>query len=77
VNSIIEDVREYERWLRKQCSVVDSGVEEKHKRMRKSAFDFLRATYFRWARVIETVCGDLHAAPRDERGRHACRDPLA
>jgi hypothetical protein len=64
VNSIIEDVREYERWLRKQCSVVDSGVEEKHKRMRKSAFDFLRATYFRWARVIETVCGDLHAAPR-------------
>ncbi|MEO8526293.1 MAG: DUF2252 family protein [Caldimonas sp.] len=54
----------YERWLRKQCDVVESDLEAKHERMRKSAFRFLRATYFRWARTIEAVCPDLARAPR-------------
>ena len=63
MNSIIEDVDAYERWLRRKCEVVDSGLEEKHKRMRKSAFDFLRSTYFRWVRVISTLDGGLHQAP--------------
>jgi hypothetical protein len=32
--------------------------------MRRSAFDFLRASYFRWARTIEEVCPELGDAPR-------------
>lgn len=46
----------YERWLRRQCRVVEADLRAKHARMRHSAFDFLRATCFRWARTIERVC---------------------
>ncbi|MBR0776861.1 DUF2252 family protein [Bradyrhizobium diazoefficiens] len=59
-----DDNAEFETWLRKQCPVVEDDLVYKHKRMRKSAFIFLRATYFRWARRIETVCPALKAAPR-------------
>ena len=59
-----QDVAAYEAWLGKQCAVVQADLDAKHHRMRKSGFDFLRATYFRWARTIETVCPALSAAPR-------------
>src|SRR5262245_36449546 len=32
--------------------------------MRKSAFDFCRATYFRWALTIEKVCPEVTDCPR-------------
>ena len=53
----------YEKWLRSECDVVTEDLKKKHKRMRKSAFDFLRATYFRWAESIESLCPDLRDAP--------------
>lgn len=59
-----DDNAEFEAWLRDQCDVVESDLVHKHKRMRKSAFIFLRATYFRWARRIEAICPALKAAPR-------------
>ncbi|WBL79451.1 DUF2252 domain-containing protein [Bradyrhizobium xenonodulans] len=59
-----DDNAEFEAWLRSQCRVVESDLAHKHKRMRKSAFIFLRATYFRWARRIETIHPALKAAPR-------------
>ena len=62
--SIELDVAAYEKWLRKQCDVVESDLDAKHRRMRKSTFDFLRATYFRWARTIEALCPALTAAPQ-------------
>lgn len=62
--SIEQDVAAYEKWLRKQCDVVEADLDLKHRRMRKSAFDFLRATYFRWARTIEALCPSLTAAPQ-------------
>jgi hypothetical protein len=49
----------YEAWLRRQCAVVDKDLRAKHKKMANSAFDFLRATFFRWARTISKVCPDL------------------
>ncbi len=60
--SIEQDVAAYEKWLRKQCVVVGADLDAKHRRMRKSSFDFLRATYFRWARMIEALCPSLAAA---------------
>ena len=54
---------EYEAWLATQCSVVASDLDYKHKRMRKNAFVFLRATYFRWAGQIEELCPELGTAP--------------
>jgi len=62
--TIEQDVASYEKWLRKRCDVVESDLDAKHRRMRKSAFAFLRATYFRWARTIEAHCPTLAAAPR-------------
>ena len=58
------DVASYERWLRKQCDVVEADLKTKHERMRKSPFEFLRATYFRWAKTIEATCPELADAPR-------------
>lgn len=63
MNSIGRDVDEYERWLRKHCRVVEDDLKEKHERMRKNVFAFLRATYFRWARTIESVCPELAGTP--------------
>ncbi len=59
-----DDLVAYERWLRRQCEVDEEALELKHHKMRASAFDFLRAGYFRWCRVIEVVCVDLCDAPR-------------
>jgi hypothetical protein len=61
--SILEDTEQYESWLRTQCQVVKEDLDHKHERMRKNAFVFLRATYYRWARQIETICPDLVDAP--------------
>src|SRR6185369_15934165 len=63
VNTFQKDVDEYEAWLRAHCRVVKADLKEKHRRMRKNVFAFLRATYFRWARTIESVCPELSAAP--------------
>ena len=61
--SIEKDVAAYEKWLRRQCDVIEADLDAKHRRMRKSAFDFLRATYFRWARTIEALCPALSTGP--------------
>jgi hypothetical protein len=64
MTSIEHDVAAYEDWLGKQCDVVEADLDSKHRRMRKSAFDFLRTTYFRWARTIEALCPAIAAAPQ-------------
>jgi hypothetical protein len=57
------DNRDYESWLKAHCRVVRSDLNRKHERMRHDAFSFLRATFFRWANTIETICPDLATAP--------------
>jgi aminoglycoside/choline kinase family phosphotransferase len=64
VTPLHADIAAYERWLRKQCTVVERDLQLKHERTRKSAFDFLRASYFHWARTIEQICPDLAHAPK-------------
>lgn len=57
--------RDYERWLAAQLKgdVVADDLGKKQKRMRDSAFAFLRATYWRWAESILDVCPDLANVP--------------
>ena len=62
--SFRDDNDAYEKWLARQCDVVAGDVDYKHQRMRKNAFIFLRATYFRWARKIPTLCPELMDAPQ-------------
>src|SRR5262245_9620283 len=62
---IAESVDAYERWLKGQlrADFVAEDLEEKHDKMRKGPFPFLRATYWRWAETILEVCADLKDAP--------------
>src|SRR5882757_2910751 len=62
--SFRKDNADYEAWLAKQCDVVKKDIDYKHRRMRKSPFIFLRATYFRWAKTIGELCPKLMKAPR-------------
>ena len=57
--------RDYERWLKSQLNgkVVAADLKTKHERMTENAFAFLRATYWRWAETILTVCPDAADAP--------------
>lgn len=63
MQSLIHDVDEYEKWLSQQCDVVQKELEKKHARMAADPFMFLRATYFRWARIVPFVCPKLMEAP--------------
>ena len=55
----------YEDWLRRELrgDLVEADLDKKHKKMRESAFAFLRATFWRWAETIVEVCPDLAKAP--------------
>src|SRR5262245_3629822 len=66
--SFERDNADYEEWLRAQCQrigsrVVEADLKYKHARMNESAFVFLRATFFRWAKRIEAICPELADAP--------------
>ena len=61
--SFKKENKAFENWLRSRCKVVEADLAYKHKRMRKSAFVFLRATYFRWAKRIETICPEYSSPP--------------
>src|SRR2546423_540445 len=62
--SFRSDNRDYEAWLAEQCDVVRKDIAYKHKRMKKSPFIFLRATYFRWARKFGDGGRKLMDAPQ-------------
>ena len=64
MSNVVEAADRYEKWLATQCEVVNKDLAFKHERMRQSAFHFLRATYFRWAGIIESVCPDFAGAPK-------------
>jgi aminoglycoside phosphotransferase (APT) family kinase protein len=62
--SFRKDNKDYEAWLARQCDVVKKDITYKHRRMKKSSFIFLRATYFRWPRKIGDWCPQLMDAPQ-------------
>lgn len=62
--SFLSDNTAFEAWLKTQCAVVRRDLDYKHERMRLDPFIFLRATFFRWARKIESICPELARAPR-------------
>ena len=64
--NIIESVDRYEAWLKKQLErdLRTKDLKKKHKKMAKDAFQFLRATYWRWAETIYEVQPDLQRGPK-------------
>lgn len=65
MSAIAASVESYESWLREHLGedVVKKDLARKRKRMKQSAFIFLRATYWRWTEIIFDVCPDLAEAP--------------
>jgi hypothetical protein len=66
--SFKDDSAAFEDWLREQCAhigceVVEADLEYKHDQMTVDAFVFLRATFFRWAKRIETLLPEYAEAP--------------
>ena len=61
--TIVDDNAAYEKWLGDWCDVVQADLEYKHDRMKLNPFAFLRATFFRWVKVIPVALLELAAAP--------------
>ena len=62
--NIFKSAAGYEDWLRRQLDdVVEKDIAVKHQKMAGDPFQFLRATYWRWAETIYHVCRDLKDAP--------------
>ena len=54
----------YEAWMRSCTTVLRSDLRLKHEQMKESPFGFLRGTFYRWAELWPSVCGDLWDAPK-------------
>jgi hypothetical protein len=63
--SIASSTKAYEDWLRRQLDteIIENDLSTKHDKMREDPFQFLRATYWRWAETILIICPDLANAP--------------
>jgi hypothetical protein len=59
--AIGQSVKQYEQWLRDQLGgdIVESDLVTKHEKMGRSAFAFLRGTFWRWAETVLEACPDL------------------
>ena len=55
--------RQYETWLAKYTSLVKADLALKHVLMKRDAFSFLRATFYRWRQVWPDVCADVVTTP--------------
>lgn len=61
--NITKATAEYETWLGAQLPLVRRDLALKHARMAEDAFEFFRATYYRWAERWPLENADLAAAP--------------
>ena len=64
-SNIVKSAAAYERWLRRALKggIVKGDLRKKHRKMAAEPFQFLRATYWRWAETILQVCPELKVAP--------------
>lgn len=61
--NIVQATHQYERWLGQHTTLVRPDLVLKHASMKRDAFSFLRATFYRWTQVWGDVCADLCGAP--------------
>ena len=62
--SVIEATEAYEQWLAKHVRIVRDDLDRKHRLMRRDAFTFFRATYYRFVERFQQVAPAVAAAPR-------------
>jgi hypothetical protein len=61
---IVKATESYEKWLRKQITVIDADLERKHAAMAQDLFSFLRATFYRWMQLWPEVCSACAKVPK-------------
>ena len=54
----------YETWLGAETALIAEHVAIKHEQMAAGPFQFLRATFYRWAQLWPNLAGDLAEAPK-------------
>ncbi len=59
---IQEATQLYEQWLGNQVDLVLPDLSHKHDLMAAGPFEFLRATYYRWAQIWPEACPELRDA---------------
>jgi hypothetical protein len=67
--SIETSTAKYEQWLQSRLKanqeIFDYQIKKKHKAMAADPFQFLRATFYRWAQVWPQECGELASQEED------------
>ena len=61
--NIHEATQLYEKWLAEHIDLVREDLDLKHKHMQEDRFQFMRATYYRWAQKWQIDCPQLANAP--------------
>ena len=64
MTSILDSSKRYERWLAQRLRLIPRDLRLKHRKMARSAFVFLRGSFFRWVEVWPKQCHALIEAPR-------------
>ncbi len=62
--NIVDATKSYEKWLAAKTPLVRADLKAKHDLMHKSAFGFLRATYYRWVQQFPEHCAGAAGAPQ-------------
>ena len=60
---ILQATERYEGWLASKTPLIERDLRWKHREMRKHAFAFLRATFYRWAQQWPATCRALRSGP--------------
>jgi len=55
---------QYEEWISSHLRILPADLHLKHQRMRQDPFQFLRATFYRWAQVWPEACAKFGLGPR-------------
>src|ERR1700730_4273558 len=61
--NIRQATKSYENWMRECVLIVENELHDKHAKMRQDAFQFLRATYYRWAQLWPEICPESRRTP--------------
>lgn len=64
MRSIVKSTGAFETWVRERTDVSEKLLEKKHRKMSEGAFQFLRASFYRWVEQWPAVCPKL--ARRDQ-----------
>src|SRR5580700_10494739 len=62
--NIVQATQNYERWVSHHIHLLRADLELKHQCMRQDAFQFLRATFYRWTQLWPVICPELSRATR-------------